>query len=228
MTTPAKHRAPSRRSRAREPWHLVGGLALAVTGVTVAGGVLAGGGAAVGGAGADGGGPAATTSTSGAASLAAARIAGRAESVTRSNRRVAGEAPGESEQPQPAPSRDAQKVALLSAGPGVVTTHERTLSEEDPRDVARALLGEFGFAGSQFSCLDRLWSKESGWLVDADNPTSSAYGIPQALPGSKMASAGADWETNPTTQIRWGLGYVKGRYGTPCAAWSHSRATGWY
>ena len=73
-----------------------------------------------------------------------------------------------------------------------------------------------------------LWTKESNWTVNADNPTSSAYGIPQALPGSKMASAGADWATNPATQIRWGLGYIQDRYGSPCSAWAHSQANNWY
>ena len=67
--------------------------------------------------------------------------------------------------------------------------------------------------------------RESGWNVYADNPSSSAYGIPQALPGSKMASAGADWATNPVTQIRWGLGYIQDRYGSPCGAWGHSQST---
>jgi hypothetical protein len=80
---------------------------------------------------------------------------------------------------------------------------------------------------SQWGCLDSLWQRESGWRVYASNP-SGAYGIPQALPGSKMASEGSDWRTNPATQIRWGLGYIGSRYGGPCAAWSHSQATGWY
>ncbi|WP_062379720.1 G5 domain-containing protein [Demequina pelophila] len=86
----------------------------------------------------------------------------------------------------------------------------------------------YGWSGEQWYCLEKLWTKESGWNHRAANPTSSAYGIPQSLPGSKMASAGADWATNPATQIRWGLGYIKGRYGTPCGAWSHSVAKNWY
>lgn len=85
-----------------------------------------------------------------------------------------------------------------------------------------------GWGEDQFACLDALWSKESGWRADAHNPSSGAHGIPQALPGSKMASAGADWATNPATQITWGLGYIAGRYGTPCAAWAHSQAKNWY
>lgn len=70
--------------------------------------------------------------------------------------------------------------------------------------------------------------RESKWDVFADNPTSSAYGIPQALPGNRMASFGADWQTNPATQIKWGLNYIKERYGTPCAGWSFKKANGWY
>ena len=85
-----------------------------------------------------------------------------------------------------------------------------------------------GWDEGQFACLDALWTKESGWRVDAHNSSSGAHGIPQSLPGSKMASAGADWETNAATQITWGLGYIAGRYGTPCGAWAHSQARNWY
>ncbi|PZM96303.1 MAG: hypothetical protein DIU79_05385 [Actinobacteria bacterium] len=96
------------------------------------------------------------------------------------------------------------------------------------RAIGCALLVEAGFALDQMPCLDRLWTKESGWNHRASNPSTGAYGIPQALPGSKMASVGADWQTNPATQIKWGLGYIKGRYGTPCAAWSFMQREGWY
>lgn len=85
-----------------------------------------------------------------------------------------------------------------------------------------------GFAVSEFGCLDKLWTRESGWNPKADNPTSDAYGIAQANPGSKMASVADDWQTNPATQVIWGLGYIKGRYGTPCAALTHSNNSGWY
>ena len=64
--------------------------------------------------------------------------------------------------------------------------------------------------------------------MTAANPGSGAFGIPQALPGSRMASAGPDWQTNPATQITWGLGYIRDTYGSPCAAWSHEQAAGWY
>jgi hypothetical protein len=76
--------------------------------------------------------------------------------------------------------------------------------------------------------LNSLWERESGWSVSSTNATSGAYGIPQALPAGKMASAGADWQTNPATQIRWGLGYIADRYGSPCSAWSHSQSFNWY
>lgn len=85
-----------------------------------------------------------------------------------------------------------------------------------------------GWGDDQFACLVALWNKESGWRVNALNRSSGAYGIPQALPGTKMATAGADWETSAATQITWGLGYISGRYGTPCGAWGHSQSVGWY
>ncbi|HEX4831058.1 MAG TPA: hypothetical protein VH478_08205 [Trebonia sp.] len=94
--------------------------------------------------------------------------------------------------------------------------------------IAQELMPSYGFSVSgQYSCLYDLWMRESGWRYDAYNP-SGAYGIPQSLPGSKMASAGSDWETNPATQIKWGLGYISGVYGTPCGAWDHEEADGWY
>ncbi|WP_017626757.1 aggregation-promoting factor C-terminal-like domain-containing protein [Nocardiopsis chromatogenes] len=99
----------------------------------------------------------------------------------------------------------------------------------DPKGIAKAMLGDFGWSSDQFSgCLEPLWEKESNWNPSAQNPSSGAYGIPQALPGSKMATAGSDWQTNPATQIEWGLGYIQDRYGSPCEAWSHSQANGWY
>ena len=94
--------------------------------------------------------------------------------------------------------------------------------------TARSLLGNHGWGSGQFSCLEKLWQKESGWNYRAYNSSSGAYGIPQALPGSKMGSAGSDWKTSAATQIRWGLGYIDGRYGSPCGAWDHSQSVGWY
>lgn len=89
-------------------------------------------------------------------------------------------------------------------------------------------MADYGWGSGQFDCLNSLWQKESNWSHTAQNPSSGAYGIPQSLPGSKMASAGSDWRSNPVTQIRWGLGYISQVYGTPCGAWSHSQANNWY
>lgn len=83
-------------------------------------------------------------------------------------------------------------------------------------------------SASNFSCLVNLWNKESGWDTHAENPDSGAYGIPQSLPGDKMASVASDWRDNYKTQIDWGLGYIAQAYGSACAAWSHSVAVGWY
>lgn len=94
--------------------------------------------------------------------------------------------------------------------------------------TARGMLAGYGWGDDQFSCLVSLWNRESGWRADALNPWSGAYGIPQALPGEKMASAGLDWRTNAATQISWGLSYISARYGSPCGAWAHSERTGWY
>jgi hypothetical protein len=97
-----------------------------------------------------------------------------------------------------------------------------------PRQIAQAMLGSFGWSSGQFSCLDPLWEHESRWSVTAANPGSGAFGIPQALPGSRMASAGPHWQASAATQITWGLRYIRDTYGSPCAAWSHEQATGWY
>jgi hypothetical protein len=87
-----------------------------------------------------------------------------------------------------------------------------------------------GWTSQQATCLDQLWTRESAgtWSPTVTDPLSGAYGIPQSLPPDKMAAAGPDWQTNPATQIRWGLGYIRAAYGTPCNAWSHETADGWY
>jgi hypothetical protein len=100
---------------------------------------------------------------------------------------------------------------------------------EFPADVSEARAFAYNRLGkAQFRCLDILWDRESRWRTKAENKRSGAYGIPQALPGTKMASAGSDWRTNPMTQVKWGLRYVSGRYGTACRALDHSYRTGWY
>jgi resuscitation-promoting factor RpfB len=116
-----------------------------------------------------------------------------------------------------------------SAGGGSGSTV--TLPPPDPgtaQRIAYDLLSSYGWAPSTyFSCLNNIWTRESGWNYQAEN-ASGAYGIPQALPASKMASAGPDYLTNPKTQIIWGLGYIQGRYGNPCSAWSFWEAHGYY
>jgi hypothetical protein len=115
-----------------------------------------------------------------------------------------------------------------SSSPAPVTVSVPPPSPGTAKSIAYNMLSSFGWKPSTyFGCLDNIWSRESGWSVTAAN-ASGAYGIPQALPGSKMASAGPDWQTNATTQITWGLGYIQGRYGNPCSAWSFWLANGWY
>jgi hypothetical protein len=117
------------------------------------------------------------------------------------------------------------QIASSSTTP---TVYEPPPNPGTAQAIAYKMLPSFGFSASgQFGCLDNIWSRESGWRYNAYN-ASGAYGIPQALPGSKMATAGADWQTNPATQIKWGLGYIKGRYGSPCNAWAFWQAHSWY
>jgi hypothetical protein len=96
------------------------------------------------------------------------------------------------------------------------------------RAIGCTLMLQWGFGLDQFPCLDKLWTKESGWSTTSTNRSTGAYGIPQALPGDKMSKYGADWKTNPATQIKWGLDYIKGRYNTPCGAWSFFLSHNWY
>lgn len=229
----SKHRAPAapRRTPARAGRHagthaaarrapvtvlrtsvVMTSLAAAATGAVVSGGVLVGDPVL----------PSAASELPGVGTAAVRRMvttqpegdaAERDATLSRSDRRT---------------STDPAKAAALSASDSPAVAHREDMSGEDPRTIAMALLPEFGFEADQFSCLDSLYLGESGWRVNADNPYSSAYGIPQALPGSKMASAGADWATNPATQIRWGLGYIQDRYGTPCGAWAFKQGHGWY
>lgn len=227
----AKHRAPGRAvlpvlpldaGKALRSTVVMTSVAAATTGAVVGGGVLSAGVADEAGAAQltassiDDAAPATTGSDVAqpeAPAAAADLLAERDDQASRSDTRAA--------------TDPLKEVALsTTAGPGVTAVEDG--ADLDPREAGRMLLAEFGFGDDQWSCLDSLWTKESGWQVTADNPTSSAYGIPQSLPGSKMASAGDDWETNPVTQIRWGLGYIEDRYGTPCSAWAHSQANNWY
>ena len=114
-------------------------------------------------------------------------------------------------------------AAVRSTGAPAVGTPDPGSAQAIGHDMVIAR----GWGEDEFACLVALFNRESGWNVYAANP-SGAYGIPQALPGSKMATAGADWATNPATQITWGLGYIAARYITPCGAWGHSQSAGWY
>nr|WP_231478609.1 MULTISPECIES: lytic transglycosylase domain-containing protein [Microbacterium] len=130
--------------------------------------------------------------------------------------------------PTPTPTPEAAKKRT---GTSTSSTWSPPFVSPDPgsaQAIAYEMVTARGWGDDQFACLVALWKKESGWRVNAYNASSGAYGIPQALPGKKMASAGADWETNPATQIAWGLGYISGRYGDPCGAWGHSQSVGWY
>jgi hypothetical protein len=121
--------------------------------------------------------------------------------------------------PVQAAAAGTSSVPIVSAPPPSPGTAE---------NIAYQLLPTFGFsAKTQFGCLSDIFSRESGWRVNAEN-ASGAYGIPQALPGSKMSMFGADWQTSATVQIKWGIWYMKSRYGSPCGAWAFWQGHSWY
>ncbi len=212
----AKHRsAPVDRTGKRRGFRLaalLSGVSLAATGLVVGGGVLvastpaSGSGAALSNAGA---------ASPAAQSLSQADLADRdTPTVSRSEDRV--------------PLASLARSRKLSNASGPARTGSEDLSSADPRTLTKALMPQFGMSPSDFGCIDAIWTQESGWNIHADNPSSSAYGIPQALPGSKMSSAGPDWQNNPVTQIKWGLGYIKSRYGSACAAAGYKQSHGTY
>lgn len=121
----------------------------------------------------------------------------------------------------PAPVTPAPPPVAPPAGAPIATPAEA-------QAIARPMVAARGWGDEQFSCLVRLWNRESGWRVQARNPSSGAYGIPQAYPAEKLAASGPDWRTDAATQISWGLSYIASRYGSPCGAWDHSERTGWY
>ncbi|MEU6041598.1 lytic transglycosylase domain-containing protein [Actinomadura sp. NPDC047616] len=159
--------------------------------------------------------------------LAAARHKQAVERASRNARKETVKRPALLPKGTPIPTKKPEDKD--EGGSGGAPTAGNPMPAGEAQAYAKAIMDNYGFNPStQFGCLVNLWNKESHWNYRASNPTSGAYGIPQALPGSKMASEGADWRTNAKTQIRWGLGYIKGRYGSPCAAWQHSQSTGWY
>ena len=204
-----KHRAPGRHKAVRpasvktlRTTVALTSVAAVTTGAAVSGGVLTGGDPAQ-----DGG------LVASASSVAGQALARRQDTAltSRSDRRG---------------TTDAAKAETLSVDQGVAVNREQSLDDADPRDIARALLPVYGFDSSEFGCLDALYVSESNWRTDADNPTSSAYGIPQAL--TSMHELPADYMTSAESQIRWGLEYIRDAYGTPCSAWSFKQGNNWY
>ena len=125
------------------------------------------------------------------------------------------------------------RVVVAEPVDEVVSVGAMTIPKSSNSGANRAIgkdmaASKYGWTGSEWECLNTLWTRESNWRHTAHNNSSGAHGIPQALPGSKMSSHGADWATNPATQISWGLSYVKNRYGTPCGAWGHFLNKNWY
>jgi len=145
--------------------------------------------------------------------LAAAQAQRAAEQAAAAAQRAAEEAAAQAQ-------READAAAAALANANTVDGAKATAQQRAS--------AEYGWGSDQFSCLVSLWNKESGWNYQAYNSGSGATGIPQALPGSKMASAGSDWQSSASTQISWGLRYIASVYGTPCSAWGHSQSTGWY
>lgn len=130
---------------------------------------------------------------------------------------------------QTAPAVASANRAIAEARAAAAEAVRVANTVDGARATARSIAAsQYGWGDGEFQCLDDLWQKESGWSYTANNSGSGAAGIPQALPGSKMSSAGADWASSATTQIRWGLGYIARSYGTPCAAWGHSGSFNWY
>ncbi|WP_457962591.1 lytic transglycosylase domain-containing protein [Arthrobacter sp. D1-29] len=133
--------------------------------------------------------------------------------------------------PAPAAPAPAPPPSQTPAPPPVVVPSVPGGAVNDPagaKSYASSRLGAYGWGQDQFQCLERLWTKESNWLTTATNPYSGAYGIAQALPPGKYATAGSDWLTSYRTQVEWGLKYIADRYGSPCGAWNHSVAYNWY
>jgi hypothetical protein len=136
---------------------------------------------------------------------------------------------GGASRPGPAPAAAVTLAAIAAPQAAVAPLRQAQPPPRAPREIAEAMLRHrFGWKAWQFKYLNRLWAIESGWDRYASNPYSGAYGIPQAVPGSKMSSAGPGWQWNARTQIRWGMRYIQARYRTPYWAWRQQHAYGWY
>jgi hypothetical protein len=136
---------------------------------------------------------------------------------------------GGASRPGPAPAAAVTLAAIAAPQAAVAPVRQAQPPPRTPREIAEAMLRHrFGWKAWQFKYLNRLWATESGWNRYATNPYSGAYGIPQAVPGSKMSSAGPGWHWNARTQIRWGMRYIQATYRTPYWAWLHQHDCGWY
>lgn len=166
----------------------------------------------------------------GQAALAAYQVAQAAKQKAADDAARAAAARAAAAQPQPQPQTpDAGSGGWIP--PEILLPNIPGGAVNDPAGAqayASSRLGAYGWGQSEFSCLVRLWTQESSWLTNATNPSSGAYGIAQSLPPGKYSSAGNDWLTNYRTQIEWGLGYIRDRYGSPCGAWAHEVSIGWY
>ncbi|MFM6851303.1 MAG: hypothetical protein ACKOVB_19610 [Terrabacter sp.] len=211
---PGKHKATRAPRRALRTGLVLTGLAAAATGVSVTGGVVSNDPGTLTPAAAD----VATTSPATSSTVPPSASPAGSEALQRRAKR--------SEVSRSARRTDATKATALAMSGGSAVTKSQKLSEGDPRDIARALLPAYGFSSDQFSCLDSLYVSESDWRIDADNPSSSAYGIPQAL--TELHDMPAGYMTSAEVQIRWGLDYIRDAYGTPCSAWSFKQGHGWY
>ncbi|WP_174248243.1 transglycosylase SLT domain-containing protein [Streptomyces hoynatensis] len=154
--------------------------------------------------------------------LRAAQEAARLQAAEDAHERRAAEIQAE-EQAEEQARQDALEAQNASASASTDFAVQASYTKAEVQAMARQIVG-----ADQFQCFSNIVDHESGWDYTASNPSSGAYGLVQALPGSKMASAGADWQTNPATQIRWGLNYMDSRYGSPCGAWDFWQANGWY
>jgi hypothetical protein len=121
-----------------------------------------------------------------------------------------------------------QVLRQVRVATALVPARSSQSNQQAPQQIARKMLRSFGWTWRQFKYLDLLWEAESSWNVSAENPSTGAFGIPQAVPGAKMSAAGPDWQTDAATQIRWGLGYISAAYGSPRSAWEHEVTYGWY
>jgi hypothetical protein len=229
----ARHKAPSRFSRVADritpALHLplqagvrrTGGTVVALGAVVLAG--AAGNGATDGASTGDAQAAMDRPSAKVSGAVAEARVADASEASRSAVRTAAVQALAE--------QRDHEAYQPSRSGDRTTASHTaraKSIVPDDPRAIAESMIADYGWDSSEFDCLDQLWVSESNWDVNATNPTSGAYGIPQSLPAGKMASAGSDWRTNPATQIEWGLDYIDSSYGTPCSAWEFKQANNWY